>query len=154
MTPLQRPATLKELVIHSLLRWRDRDTLVDRDDEEPTRQLVRPDSDAPPRPAHSSHVFDLSVVPRLGPCRSLAGATPSAFSFSAFAEAELRRDAPPVPLAKLRARRHVGDVPANGRPRGMARVLLVVLVVLAGLSLTGEMRDTAAVDGGGASVAP
>jgi len=56
MTPLQRPATLKELVIHSLLRWRDRDTLVDGDDDEPTRQLRRPDSDAPRPSARSAHV--------------------------------------------------------------------------------------------------
>jgi hypothetical protein len=43
MNQLQRPPTLKEFVIHSLLVWRDRDTLVDRDEEAPTGQLPRPD---------------------------------------------------------------------------------------------------------------
>ena len=68
MAQLQRPATLKEFIIHSLLVWRDRDTLVDGDDEEPTRQLQRPDRDRPamtppPRASLTSYVFDLDVVP-------------------------------------------------------------------------------------------
>ncbi len=68
MNKLQRPPTLKEFVIHSLLRWRDRDTLVDPEEEEPTTLLRRPDRDAPPadppRASRPSFAFDLSVVPR------------------------------------------------------------------------------------------
>jgi hypothetical protein len=46
MARIQRPATLKEIVIHSLLAWREpAATIVDNDDEEPTLQLRRPVTD-------------------------------------------------------------------------------------------------------------
>ena len=60
MSPLQRPATLKEFVIQSLLRWREpAATLVDHDDEDPTAQLERPDSADFSR---DSYAFDLNVA--------------------------------------------------------------------------------------------
>jgi hypothetical protein len=48
MNQLQRPPTLKEFVIHSLLVWRERDTLVDHEEEAPTGQLHRPDEVSQP----------------------------------------------------------------------------------------------------------
>ncbi|MGD0528029.1 MAG: hypothetical protein ABSE49_23045 [Polyangiaceae bacterium] len=121
MAQLQRPATLKEFLIHSLLVWRDRDTLVDGDDEEPTRQLQRPDRDRPavmppPRASLTSYVFDLNVVPRLITSPAFDAPTPSAFV-----------SVPPEILA-LRRR------PSAPRTRGRAtaaRVLLFALVLFA-----------------------
>jgi hypothetical protein len=67
MGKLQRPATLKEFVIQSLLGWRDTAaTLVDHDDEAPTllRGTVATDPPAA-RDTLTSYVFDLRVVPRV-----------------------------------------------------------------------------------------
>jgi|HubBroStandDraft_2_1064218.scaffolds.fasta_scaffold1601638_1 hypothetical protein len=45
MALLQRPSTIKEFVIQSLLAWREpAATLVDYDDEEPTLPQRRPDA--------------------------------------------------------------------------------------------------------------
>jgi hypothetical protein len=133
MRQLQRPATLKEFVIHSLLAWRERDTLVDTDDEEPTALLRRPDSDAPPPdPPRSSFVFDLSVVPHGASRPSLAEATPAA----AYAMAPWD-----VPVVPLRAQAQIVVLRPAGHARAVARAVLLALVVLAGLSIAGETHD-------------
>jgi hypothetical protein len=58
MATLPRPPTLKEIVMHSLLGWREpHDTLVDPDDERPTEIPE-------PRDSMVSVVFDLTLPPR------------------------------------------------------------------------------------------
>jgi hypothetical protein len=54
MGQLQRPSTVKEFVIQSLLAWREpAATIVDHDDEEPTLPLRRPDAEHAQRAARS-----------------------------------------------------------------------------------------------------
>jgi hypothetical protein len=128
MAQLQRPATLKEFLIHSLLVGRDRDTLVDGDDEEPTRQLQRPDCDRParmppPRASLTSYVFDLHVVPRILASPALHEPTPSAFVSTPPEVLALRRKhGARAPAAPARASRGHGAA---------ARVLLFALVLFA-----------------------
>ena len=117
MATLGRPATLKEFVIHSLLVWRDRDTLVDHDDEEPTRQLRRPDSDRPA--GRRSEVFDLSFVPRASSVPSFADGMPT--SLDAF------RLPTPLP-ARTRHVRH-----RTAWPAAIGRLLLLAVVVVVAL---------------------
>ncbi len=48
MAQLQRPSTVKEFVIQSLLAWREpAATIVDHEDEEPTLPLRRADTEPP-----------------------------------------------------------------------------------------------------------
>jgi hypothetical protein len=48
MAQLQRPSTVKEFVIQSLLAWREpAATIVDHDDEEPTMPMRRPETEGP-----------------------------------------------------------------------------------------------------------
>ncbi|HEY3821172.1 MAG TPA: hypothetical protein VGL81_28600 [Polyangiaceae bacterium] len=121
MAQLQRPATLREFLIHSLLVWRDRDTLVDRDDDEPTTQLRRPDSDAPPaespRSSRASFVFDLSAVPRGDSRPTLPAPAPA-----------------PWPAARARRRRPVVPAPPSSeRHADLMGAILLALVVIAAL---------------------
>lgn len=149
MGKLQRPATLKEFVIQSLLGWRDTAaTLVDRDDESPTLLHSRPDSDAPPaRDTLTSHVFDLCVVP----CVASSPSHPELLH-----DPELLRDtlpapppivmafqSPPAPVvrrpearrAQRRATRRAAALAAAPAPgAAFARFVLVALVVLAVLA--------------------
>ena len=67
MGPFQRPPTLKEIVIQSLLRWRDAaDTVVDSDEElqstvvDPEDRVTEIDPFPAPRPTQDSVVFDLA----------------------------------------------------------------------------------------------
>jgi hypothetical protein len=71
---LQRPPTIKEFVIRSILGWREAaDTIVDCDDEAPTAVLGRDepveervtevDPMPPPRASQDSIVFDLVSPP-------------------------------------------------------------------------------------------
>jgi hypothetical protein len=66
---LQRPPTIKEFVIHSILGWREAaDTLVD---DEPPSGAIEPESEPErvtmlppaPRPSQDSIVFDLASPP-------------------------------------------------------------------------------------------
>ena len=62
MAKLQRPPTLKEIVMRSLLAWREpADTIVDEEDDRPT-EIPDPAEDA--RPTLVSVVFDLCNPPR------------------------------------------------------------------------------------------
>jgi hypothetical protein len=48
MAQLQRPSTVKEFVIQSLLAWREpAATIVDHEDEEPTMPMRRPETEGP-----------------------------------------------------------------------------------------------------------
>jgi hypothetical protein len=59
---LQRPPTLKEIVMRSLLGWREpADTIVDAEDERTTEIPSLPEE---PRPTLISVVFDLCGPPR------------------------------------------------------------------------------------------
>jgi hypothetical protein len=140
MVRLQRPATLKEFVIQSILAWRGPEaTRVDRDDEAPTTALSRAESNAPPpaaaRDTLGSCVFDLSVIPRL----------PSSPS-----DAEILRDTlpvpPPVVLGASPARRPEPTAesrsPAPAAGGRVARAILLALVVLAALASRGTVTDT------------
>jgi hypothetical protein len=55
---LQRPPTIKEFVIHSILGQEPRDTLVDPEERASEVDLI-----PPPRPSQDSIVFDLMVPP-------------------------------------------------------------------------------------------
>jgi hypothetical protein len=55
---LQRPPTIKEFVIHSILGREAADTLVD-----PEERASEVDLLPPPRPSQDSIVFDLMVPP-------------------------------------------------------------------------------------------
>ena len=58
---LQRPPTIKEFVIHSILGSREvHDTLVDPEERASQVDLLPP----PPRPSQDSIVFDLQTPPR------------------------------------------------------------------------------------------
>jgi len=57
---LQRPPTIKEFVIHSILGRDVADTLVDPEERASDADLMPP----PPRPSQDSVVFDLGVPPR------------------------------------------------------------------------------------------
>lgn len=62
MAKLQRPPTLKEIVMRSLLAWREpADTIVDDENDRPTEIPETPE-DA--RPTLVSVVFDLCNPPR------------------------------------------------------------------------------------------
>ena len=57
---LQRPPTIKEFVIHSILGSREvHDTIVD-----PEERVTDMDLPPPPRPSSDSIVFDLGLPPR------------------------------------------------------------------------------------------
>jgi hypothetical protein len=54
MAQLQRPSTVKEFVIQSLLAWREpAATIVDHDDEDPTLPLRRPETERTPQAGRS-----------------------------------------------------------------------------------------------------
>jgi hypothetical protein len=58
---LQRPPTIKEFVIHSILGGRDvADTIVDPEERTTDVDPIPP----PPRPSQDSIVFDLMTPPR------------------------------------------------------------------------------------------
>jgi hypothetical protein len=139
MATLQRPPTLREFVIHSLLRWRERDTLVDRDDEEPTRQLKRPESDPPPREPRGSRtsiVFDLSAAAALPLRPSFPDPTPSLLPFTR-AEIERLLGSPAAQLV----RRHERGRPLARDRRGHAlAVPLAILLALAVLAACAPLR--------------
>jgi hypothetical protein len=77
MPALQRPTTLKEFVIQSLLVWREPAvTIVDRDDEMPTRLLQRTEVKEPS--SHLAHAILLAFVVLVG--FTIAGAGQYALS--------------------------------------------------------------------------
>jgi hypothetical protein len=88
MGALQRPPTIKEFVIRSILARREpAPTLVDREDESPTGVLAREvlDAELPPaRASQASVVFDLFGERRIA-------------SSPSFADGELVRDTLPSP---------------------------------------------------------
>lgn len=153
MAKLQRPATLKEFVIQSLLGWRDPDpTLVDREDDSPTALLRRAPSSAPPpaptpRDTLSSYVFDLRVVPRVASSPSdpeLARDTLPSPPPVMRSSPSIRRE-PSVPRGTPVRRERSGSLalqPVSTRGAWLARTLLLALVVLAAaLASAGAARD-------------
>ena len=68
MPALQRPATLKEFVIQSLLVWREPAvTIVDREDEMPTRLLGRAEVTQIKEPSRNlAHAILLAFVVLVG----------------------------------------------------------------------------------------
>jgi hypothetical protein len=149
MGKLQRPATLKEFVIQSLLAWRDTAaTLVDHEDEAPTL-LRRPDSEPPvARDTLTSYVFDLGVVPRVASSPSdseiLRDTLPAPPPVAALALPSRPARAPrraPKPLPARPARRAPTPAAAAATASPGTHVLRLVLFALVVLALLASARS-------------